>query len=72
MGNHFHLLLYMIDSIDAVKDLMQSLMTAYTMYYNQKYNRVGSLFQGTFKASKIDNEAYLLHISRYIHLGNTP
>lgn len=67
MGNHFHLLLYMRSGNTAVKQFMKSLLTAYTMYYNKKYKRVGSLFQGTFKASRIDNEAYLHDISRYIH-----
>lgn len=39
------------------------------MYFNLKYKRVGSLFQGTYKASRITSDAYLLHISRYIHLN---
>lgn len=69
MGNHFHMLLYMDDSQDSIKQFMQSLCTSYSMYYNKKYNRVGPLFQGVFKASLIDDESYLLHITRYIHLN---
>lgn len=45
------------------------MLTAYTMYFNKKYKRVGTLFQGVFRASRISNEPYLIHISRYIHLN---
>jgi len=59
----------MSDSTEALRVLMQSTMTAYTMFYNKKYNRVESLFQVTIKAVKVDSESYLLHNSRYIHLN---
>lgn len=68
MPNHFHLFLYLHDK-EGIKKLMQSTMTGYAMYFNKKYDRVGGLFQGKYKASHIDNEAYLWHISRYIHLN---
>ena len=48
---------------------MRSLLTRYTNYFNRRYQRVGHLFQGTYKASLIDREEYLLHLSRYIHLN---
>lgn len=44
-------------------------MTAYTMYFNKRHKRVGTLFQGVFKASRISSDSYLLHISRYTHLN---
>jgi len=37
------------------------------MYFNKKYNNVGPVFQGRFRAKMIDNESYLLQLSRYIH-----
>src|SRR5690606_29088388 len=43
--------------------------TAYTMYFNRKYKRHGHLFQSIFKASRIGDEAYLAHITRYIHMN---
>jgi hypothetical protein len=46
---------------------MQALSTRYSLYFNKKYGRVGSLFQGTYRAVLIENENYLLHLSRYIH-----
>lgn len=69
MGNHFHLLFYVNDDAEALKQCLQQVMTAYAMYFNKKYKRVGPLFQGVYKASMILNEGYLLHISRYIHMN---
>lgn len=48
---------------------MQKLGTGYTMYFNQKYERVGALFQGRFKAIEVENDAQLLHLPYYIHLN---
>ncbi|QQS65273.1 transposase [Candidatus Saccharibacteria bacterium] len=69
MGNHFHLLLYVKGRAENLPIFIQSVMTAYTMHYNKRYKRVGSLFQGVYKASMILDESYLLHITRYIHLN---
>ncbi|MGH7195642.1 MAG: transposase [Candidatus Saccharimonadales bacterium] len=69
MGNHFHLLFYLDEDTDALRGFMQSILTAYTMYFNKRHKRVGPLFEGVFKASRITNDGYLLHITRYIHLN---
>ncbi len=69
MGNHFHLLLFQESDPMAITQLMRSVATAYTMYFNRKYKRHGHLFQSIFKASRITDEAYLLHITRYIHMN---
>lgn len=66
MPNHFHLLVFQIDK-NAITQLMHSVCSTYTTYFNKKYNRVGPLFQGAFKASSINDESYLVHSSRYIH-----
>jgi len=68
MPNHIHLLLYQKDPV-GIKKLMQSVMTSYSMYFNQKYEHYGSVFQGRYLASMIDKNNYLEHISRYIHLN---
>ena len=68
LPNHFHMLVYLIEPTGIV-DLMRSVMTAYTMYFNRKYKRTGTLYEGRFLASRITNEAYLWHVSRYIHLN---
>ncbi len=66
MPNHFHLLILNKEP-KGIEQFMRSLTTAYSMYYNKKYQHSGRLFQGTYKATLIDSDAYLQHISRYIH-----
>lgn len=66
MPNHFHLLIKQHKK-DAIRKFMQSLCTRYSMYFNKKYKRVGTLFQGIFKAVLVTEEAFLLHLTRYIH-----
>jgi putative transposase len=68
MPNHFHLLLYQYD-IDGITRLMRSVATGYVLYFNKRHKRVGTLFQGRYKASKINSQGYWDHISRYIHLN---
>lgn len=69
MGNHFHLLVFQESDPGALTQMMRSVATAYTMYFNRKYKQFGHLFQSAFKASLITNDAYLLHITRYIHMN---
>ena len=69
MGNHFHLLLHQEDDVVAITQLMRSVSTAYTMYFNRRHKHSGHLFQGIFKAVRIDDDDYLLHITRYIHMN---
>lgn len=68
MPNHIHLLIKQ-HTRDGIVKFMRRVSTAYVMYFNKKYQRVGVLFQGRYKASLIDNEIYLLHLTRYIHLN---
>lgn len=68
MPNHFHLLIYQRQQ-GAMADFMRSLLTSYSMYFNKKYKRSGPLFESRYKASLISEDAYLEHISRYIHLN---
>lgn len=68
MPNHFHMLIYLKEN-DGITAFMRSVMTAYSGYFNKKYCRKGPLFQSTFLASRITNEGYFWHITRYIHLN---
>jgi len=68
MPNHFHLLIRQKEKEGIVK-FMQKLGTGYTMYFNQKYERVGSLFQGRFKAVAVLKEKHLLYLPFYTHLN---
>ena len=68
MPNHFHLLLNEIFE-GGISKFMQRLGTAYTMYFNDKYERTGALFQGTFKSRLVEDVNYLLKVIDYIHLN---
>ncbi len=68
MPNHVHLLLRQDDE-EPIDRFIHRLHTAYTMYFNIKYERVGAVFQGRFKAKLVDSDEYLLHVSRYIHIN---
>ncbi len=66
MPNHFHLLVIQHDE-KGITDLMRCLTTKYAMYFNRRYKRVGGLFQGVYKAALVQQDEYLMHLSRYIH-----
>lgn len=68
MPNHFHLLVKQKDA-KTITHFMRALISKYVHFINKKYNRVGSLFQGTYKGVLITQDYYLLHLSRYIHLN---
>ena len=68
MPNHFHLL-FQQTTEDGVSKIMKQISNAYTQYFNQKYKRVGGLFQGVFKSVLIENDEQLLYLSHYIHLN---
>ncbi len=68
MPNHYHLLVRQKNK-DSMLKFMKCLATNYSMYFNKRHERVGSLFQGVYKAVLVKSDEYLLHISRYIHLN---
>ncbi len=68
MDNHLHLLLE-LEKGGNISEIMQGLNTAYTKYYNGRYNRKGHVLHGRFKATYVEKEAYLLKVTRHIHLN---
>jgi putative transposase len=66
MPNHFHFFIKQ-NRPESIDRFMQSLATRYTAYFNKKYKRVGSLYQGVYKAVLISSDEQFLHLSRYIH-----
>ena len=67
MKNHIHLLLE-VNEIPLSR-FMQSFLFGYARYFNKRYDKVGHLFQGRYKAIVCDKDAYLLELVRYIHLN---
>lgn len=68
MPNHFHMLIKQVEN-NGISTFLSKLSNSYTKYFNTKYKRVGPLFQGSFKAVRIEDDEQLLHVSRYIHLN---
>ena len=66
MPNHFHLLLKQTERT-IVKQFLQSLITRYVIYFNKRYQRIGTLFQGVYRAVLVNTDKQLLHLTRYIH-----
>ncbi|MBU4248404.1 MAG: transposase, partial [Verrucomicrobia bacterium] len=67
MTNHFHLVFETPEGNCA--KFMQSLSTAYTVYYNLRHGRHGHLLDGRYKAKLVEGDEYLLALSRYVHLN---
>ena len=68
MPNHYHLLVRQTTD-NGVVMFMKKLGTGYTMYFNQKYERSGALFQGRFKSVLVENDVYSRYLPHYIHLN---
>ena len=68
MPNHIHLLLRQTTD-DGITAFMRRVTDSYTKYFNTRHGRVGPLFQGSFKAVRIQSDEQLLHVSRYVHLN---
>ena len=66
MPNHYHLLLRQLKD-GGVTEFMQRFGVGYAMYFNQRYQRTGRLFEAPFKAVRIEREAHFLHLPFYIH-----
>ena len=67
MPNHVHLVVQ--DHEASLSRCMQVLNARSTRYMNRQYSRVGHLYQGRFHQRLVDRDAYLLHVTRYVHLN---
>ena len=66
MPNHFHLLVRQ-HTAKGIEEFMRCINIKYAMYFNKRHDRTGGLFQDAYKAVLIQNDEYLMHLSRYIH-----
>ena len=69
MPNHYHLLLEE-NREGGISRFMHKLGIGYTKYFNKKYDRVGGLFQGAFKAVLVDKDLYLQYLLVYLNVVN--
>ncbi len=68
MPNHFHLLVKQ-NSVDGITKFMRRILTGYVMYFNEKYERRGGLFEGIYKGVLVDSVKKAAYLSRHIHLN---
>jgi len=67
MDNHYHLL---AETLEAnLARTMRQLNGNYAQQFNRIHRRVGHLFQARYKALLVDRDAYLVELSRYIHVN---
>ncbi|MFA6094483.1 MAG: transposase [Candidatus Paceibacterota bacterium] len=68
MPNHFHILLKETEE-GGISKFLGKLLTSYSMYFNRKNTRTGSLFESRFKAVHANTDEYLKYLVSYIHLN---
>lgn len=68
MTNHVHLLASPSDETGLAR-MMQWIGRHYVPYFNRKYSRAGTLWEGRFKATVLDSERYFMTCCRYIELN---
>jgi len=69
MPNHFHLVVEEIEE-GGITKFMHRLGVGYSMYFNKKYERVGVLFQGRYKAALVEDDLQLQYLLVYINVLN--
>jgi REP element-mobilizing transposase RayT len=65
LPNHFHLVIQQSEK-HSMSRFMHSLGTAYAMYFNNKYDTVGHVFQGPYRATHIETEESLFNEINYV------
>jgi REP element-mobilizing transposase RayT len=68
LPNHYHLLLRS-NLNNGVAKYLQRVSGGYTLYFNNKYNRSGSLFQGTYKSTHIETDQDLRQLLAYVNFN---
>ncbi len=68
MPNHFHLILYE-HTEGGISKFMGKLLTAYSMYFNTRYERSGPLLTRPFRSEHISKESQFMYIFSYVHLN---
>lgn len=66
--NHFHFILKQ-EKKGGISRFVSNITNSYTKFFNTKHERIGPLFQGAFKAVRVETEDQLVHLSRYVHLN---
>ncbi len=68
MSNHYHLLLTQRIE-NGIPRFMKKLNMGYARYFNERYERRGTLFEGRYKSVAVKDDAHFIHLPYYIHLN---
>ena len=66
MPDHFHLLVKQVND-EGITKFMRRLNTGYVMYYNNRHNRKGPLFENIYRGARVDGEKQVLEMAKFIH-----
>jgi putative transposase len=66
MPNHFHMLVEQ-ESASVMSEVLQRILVSYSAHFNKRYEKIGSVFQGRYKAVLVDEQEYLPRVLDYIH-----
>lgn len=67
MTNHVHIMIGTTDK--DVSDFIKRVHSRYAWNFNKKYKYIGHLFQDRYRGELIENDRYMLEVSRYVHLN---
>ncbi len=65
MDNHYHLLIREVN--ESLSTIMKMINSSYATYYNDRYEGSGHVFQDRYRSEPVNNDEYLLGVTRYIH-----
>lgn len=68
MPTHYHMILIQNEE-KGIENFVTSLQKSYSLYFNQRHERKGPLWESRFKNTLIDNNDVFIHLTRYIHLN---
>jgi putative transposase len=66
LPDHFHLILHQ-KTRGSLEKFIRSLCTRYSMYFNKKYQRSGSLFAGPYKSVQLQDKTQLSNLTAFLH-----
>ncbi|MBR2101101.1 MAG: transposase [Eubacterium sp.] len=65
MNNHIHLLIE--EGVEPLSKAFMRIGDSFIYRYNNKYNRIGGVFQGRYKSIPVNDDEYFISVLRYIH-----
>ena len=68
MPTHVHLLLKQLED-HGISNYISNFLNSFSRYFNIRHKRKGPLWESRFKSILVDDDSYLLHLTRYIHLN---